>query len=402
MNEVRGWKTIPIPLTEDMEVAFAETWYSKRRCIDDVDMADAWQAACDAAPDAPENPRTESLSRQVERLNSLLRSSGESRERLRLENEQMLSLLRDALKVGDLGFYNVAMDPSYRALVRHTVQRFEPRGVGQPSSVEDDVENLQAALNSERPGSEDIRSTLYETIARVESERDAARAALQALQEATPTVKLTVVHRGHEVDEPLVTLSPEFARQFDEMPAGTEVSLFAQAAPAPFRGEGLANLRFPTMLRQMWSGTEVQEWINSQGPVYVWPSLQRASFQTRVAPWLIECFGPLIAADTQERNHRFLEEALELVQACGTTADDAYALVGYVFGRQVGERTQEVGGVMVTLAALCQAQGLQMHQAGELELERISQPDTMARIREKQKNKPSMGPLPGSYPGRVP
>ncbi len=41
-----------------------------------------------------------------------------------------------------------------------------------------------------------------------------------------------------------------------------------------------------------------------------------APFQDRVQPWLMECFGPMIAGDREERNHRLLEEALELVQAC--------------------------------------------------------------------------------------
>lgn len=123
-------------------------------------------------------------------------------------------------------------------------------------------------------------------------------------------------------------------------------------------------------------------------------------FQARVLPWLLECFGEQIASDAMERNHRFLEEALELVQACGCTIDEAHKLVDYVFGRSIGERQQEVGGVMVTLAALCLAQQLDMHYAGELELARITQPEMVALIREKQKRKPAMSPLPGIYPER--
>ena len=87
-------------------------------------------------------------------------------------------------------------------------------------------------------------------------------------------------------------------------------------------------------------------------------------FQSRVLPWLLECFGAEIASDTVERNHRFLEEALELVQACGCPSDEAHKLVDYVYGREVGEKSQEVGGVMVTLAALCLAQGLDMRLPG--------------------------------------
>tara|TARA_R110000850_G_scaffold275207_1_gene414119 strand:- start:7400 stop:8185 length:786 start_codon:yes stop_codon:yes gene_type:complete len=128
---------------------------------------------------------------------------------------------------------------------------------------------------------------------------------------------------------------------------------------------------------------------------------QAVPFQSGVAEWMMECFGPQIASDKTERNHRFLEEALELVQACGCTDEEAHKLVDYVFGREIGERSQEVGGVMVTLAALCLAQDLDMQACAETELARITQPETVLKIREKQKRKPAMSPLPGSYPERT-
>lgn len=115
-------------------------------------------------------------------------------------------------------------------------------------------------------------------------------------------------------------------------------------------------------------------------------------FQYRVKPWMAECFGPEISGDQQERNHRFLEEALELVQACGATASEAHQLVDYVYGRPVGDKIQEIGGVMVTLAALCLAHGLNMHLAGESELQRIW--TKVDQIREKQAAKPKHSPLP--------
>lgn len=122
------------------------------------------------------------------------------------------------------------------------------------------------------------------------------------------------------------------------------------------------------------------------------------AFQQRVHPWLLECFGVEIAADRTERNHRFLEESLELVQALGCTASEAHQLVDYVFGRPVGDPPQEVGGVMVTLAALCLASGLDMHDAGEVELARISAPELVTKIRAKQAAKPKHSPLPEVSP----
>lgn len=117
-----------------------------------------------------------------------------------------------------------------------------------------------------------------------------------------------------------------------------------------------------------------------------------STFQSRVQPWMQECFGPTISADKEERNDRFLEESLELVQAGGMSVEAAHQLVDYVFNRPVGEPSQEVGGVMVTLAALCLAHGLDMHQNAETELTRIW--TKVEQIRAKQASKPKHSPLP--------
>lgn len=115
-------------------------------------------------------------------------------------------------------------------------------------------------------------------------------------------------------------------------------------------------------------------------------------YQERVQQWMQACFGELISADRQERNHRFLEEALELVQACGATKAEALQLVDYVFDRPAGDIAQEVGGVMVTLAALCAPNDVSMMDAGEKELARIW--GKVEQIRAKQASKPHGSPLP--------
>jgi len=119
----------------------------------------------------------------------------------------------------------------------------------------------------------------------------------------------------------------------------------------------------------------------------------KTPFQKGVAMWMFKCFGLEISADKNERNHRFLEESLELVQSCGCTKDEAHQLVNYVYGRDVGDTRQEVGGVMVTLAALCQAHDIDMDECGDVELFRVF--TKVEQIREKQKTKPSSSPLPG-------
>jgi len=115
-------------------------------------------------------------------------------------------------------------------------------------------------------------------------------------------------------------------------------------------------------------------------------------FQKSVNRWIIACFGPEIASDKVERQHRFLEESLELVQSTGCTKEEALQLVDYVYGRDIGETPQEVGGVMVTLAALCTSYDIDMLEAGEIEIERCW--TKVDKIRAKQAAKPQFSPLP--------
>lgn len=120
--------------------------------------------------------------------------------------------------------------------------------------------------------------------------------------------------------------------------------------------------------------------------------LAEDAFQARVGNWMAACFTPEITADKLERADRFIEEALELVQATGYCAERAHELVDYVFNRPVGEPFQEVGGVMVTLAALCNPHGLSLNEAAETELARIW--TKIHKIRAKQASKPFGSALP--------
>jgi NTP pyrophosphatase (non-canonical NTP hydrolase) len=132
-------------------------------------------------------------------------------------------------------------------------------------------------------------------------------------------------------------------------------------------------------------------WKAAQPPE---PVGQEGGFQQRVHAWLLDCFGEAIAADKVERIDRFTEEAMELAQALGYGRERAHALIDYVFDRPAGEPTQELGGVMVTLAALCPAHDLDMQAAAERELSRITTPEVIAKIRAKQATKPTGSALP--------
>lgn len=116
------------------------------------------------------------------------------------------------------------------------------------------------------------------------------------------------------------------------------------------------------------------------------------SFQERVENWLKACFPITVRSNRAERTHRFLEEALELAQANSCSREDALALVDYVYGRSIGIPELEVGGVMVTLAALCSASEINMDEAGEGELKRNWR--RIETIRAKQAAKPHGSPLP--------
>ncbi len=123
------------------------------------------------------------------------------------------------------------------------------------------------------------------------------------------------------------------------------------------------------------------------------------SFQKRVVNWLMACFSLEVCRDGIERNHRFLEEALELVQSLECTRSEAHQLVDYVFDRPVGEPKQELGGVLVTLTALANCHDMDLTEAGEAELARVW--TKIDKIRAKQLAKPKHSPLPSNAPRRT-
>lgn len=109
------------------------------------------------------------------------------------------------------------------------------------------------------------------------------------------------------------------------------------------------------------------------------------TFQSRVKSWVLRVFGKQVASDLIERGDRFLEEALEFLQSLGYPKARVPILLRYVYGRPVGEPKQEVGGTMVTMAALCAAAELDMYVEGERELSRIWNLDEKIRGRQDAK-----------------
>lgn len=169
----------------------------------------------------------------------------------------------------------------------------------------------------------------------------------------------------------------------------------ASAAPtANFKvlAQALWTAFWTDLCSDKWSVDDIERVLRAAAASLAAPQDEAKPFQDRVQPWMLACFGEVVAGDKEERNHRFLEEALELVQSCDMTRSEAHQLVDYTFNRPADPPQREVGGVMVTLAALCLAQGLDMHECGEAELSRVW--TKIDVIRAKQAAKPKHSPLP--------
>ena len=136
-------------------------------------------------------------------------------------------------------------------------------------------------------------------------------------------------------------------------------------------------------------GKITQDTLDSEGDICraETSAMSENDFQQRAAEWYRTCFAEADQISPAERTHRFLEEALELAQASNCSREEAIELVDYVFGRKPGDAKDEVGGVMVTLAILCEVLGWDMKKAGEVELGRNWR--RIAAIREKRKSKPA-------------
>lgn len=130
-------------------------------------------------------------------------------------------------------------------------------------------------------------------------------------------------------------------------------------------------------------------------PAPRWPNGYRApsppaalrDAQARVVGWVRSTFGEASSEDVPERALRFVEEAVELAQACGMPPEQLDRLVEYVYARPTGDASREVAGSMLTLYAVAAALGVLADEAFEKELERVQQPEVIARCRARQSEK---------------
>ena len=117
------------------------------------------------------------------------------------------------------------------------------------------------------------------------------------------------------------------------------------------------------------------------------PEAHRGRRQTQVGAWCAAAFGRDHAASIPQRGVRLLEEAIEAAQAAGAERAMAHKLVDYVFDRPVGELSQELGGVGVTLLALAEAADLSAEGCECSEIARVlAKPLSHFAARNQSKN----------------
>ncbi|TWD58148.1 hypothetical protein FB480_101903 [Agrobacterium vitis] len=131
--------------------------------------------------------------------------------------------------------------------------------------------------------------------------------------------------------------------------------------------------------------------------VFANPTYATESYQKRVAAAHHALFHD-DPTDITERNARALEQSMETAQAFGMSRDEAMALVDYTFSRPVGDPRKELGAKILTAFSLGITAGIDVMAAAEDELQKMQQPETIARIRAKRATRHGRGPLPGFDP----
>ncbi len=92
--------------------------------------------------------------------------------------------------------------------------------------------------------------------------------------------------------------------------------------------------------------------------------------QATVRDWISHVFG-IRTLNLRFRAVGVLEEALELAQACGYPKEKIAGLVEKVYANPPGEVGQEVGGVSISVLALCDTAGISADHCETVEIDRV-------------------------------
>lgn len=110
--------------------------------------------------------------------------------------------------------------------------------------------------------------------------------------------------------------------------------------------------------------------------------------QQRISDWVQRIIAePAEATSIPQRALRLLEEAIELAQASGLDKEYVKLLCNNIYSRPIGNIVQELGGVSVTLLAMCSAIGYDADAVEALEVQRVlSSPTEKFQKRNVEKN----------------
>lgn len=109
--------------------------------------------------------------------------------------------------------------------------------------------------------------------------------------------------------------------------------------------------------------------------------------EQRVDIWLRDCVGDDVAENLDERNHRFCEEALELLQACGYKLKDVMSMAAHVFEKEPStDIAGECADVLFVFFPLIKARDIDLGTAFRTALDRNWA--NSDKIREKNRHKP--------------
>lgn len=119
-------------------------------------------------------------------------------------------------------------------------------------------------------------------------------------------------------------------------------------------------------------------------------SFERDILQSEVSAWVSETFGQDQASSIPVRALRFMEEAIELFQACGMPESKVHELATFIYAKPPGDFTQELGGTGTTLLALAAAAQVSASKAEWEEFQRVLSIDP-AHFRARNQSKLDAG-----------
>jgi NTP pyrophosphatase (non-canonical NTP hydrolase) len=103
-----------------------------------------------------------------------------------------------------------------------------------------------------------------------------------------------------------------------------------------------------------------------------WGKMNTVNLLQRIMwDWGGRAFGHSHMLDLKTRALRMVEEAIELAQAAGVNESDLHSLTTQTYARPRGAVAQEIGGVLVTTAVICELIGTTVSEEMEREARRV-------------------------------